>query len=112
MATKISTSREVYNDTPPVSLWNDALLLGAGTAESYTIPAGVSWLIISPSGAVWVNSTTTAVVPVADISDGTGPFRIGADAAYHVKVAPGQVLSMIREGGSSVTVSIQCWDKP
>ena len=111
MATKIGTTREVYNDTPAISLWNDAIVLGAASAESYTIPAGISWVILSPTAAIWVDPAATAVVPAADIVDGTAPFRVGADVAYHVKVAPGQVLSLIRESGAA-TVSIQCWDKP
>lgn len=111
MATKVATSRSVYNDTPPISLYNDAIVLGAASAESWTVPANVHWVVIEPTAAIWVDPGATAVVPVADITDGSAPFRIAADQAYHVVVAPGQVLSLIRESGAS-TVSIQCWDKP
>lgn len=108
MATKISAPRETVAVTPVFPRWNDAMVLAAGTAESYTVPADVHFLIIEPTAAVWANVTATAVVPTGEITDGTGPTRISTPTQF--RVSPGEVISFIREGASSVTISISAWN--
>jgi hypothetical protein len=54
----------------------DALVLEANTAKDYTIPTGAKTLYIVCVGTanIWVNPDDTAVIPAADITDGTAPI--------------------------------------
>ena len=93
-----------YAATPAFPRYNDAMVLGTAAAESWTAPAQCSWVIIEPTAAVWADVVTTAVVPTTEIANGSAPVRIST--AFQIRVAAGEVISFIREGASSVTVSI------
>lgn len=93
--------------TPAFPRYNDAVVLGTAAAEDWVVPSGVGWVIIEPTGAVWANVLATAVVPTTEIADGSAPVRISTP--FQVRVAYGETISFIREGGSSVTVSLACF---
>src|SRR3990167_8413667 len=99
----------VSSASPEFPEYNVVLQLATAAAESWTVPSNVGWVIISPDAAIWVSTTATAVVPAADSTNGTAPFRIPANAAFQCGISAGKVLSIIREGGATVLVSIGCW---
>lgn len=99
----------VSSASPEFPEFNVVIELDDASAQSWTVPSNVGWVIISPDGAIWASTTATAVVPTADSTDGTAPFRIPANAAFQVGISAGKSLSLIREGGSAVLVSIGCW---
>lgn len=50
----------------------DARVLAANTAESHTPPANAQFVLFSQNcAAIYVNTSTTAAVPAADVTDGT-----------------------------------------
>jgi hypothetical protein len=59
--------------TPPPGTYVTCAVLAAGVAETVTIPTGARCVIFSSNADFYVNWTTTAAVPVADITDGSAP---------------------------------------
>ena len=104
MATLNKVPGVTYAGTPAFSRYNDAIVLGTAAAVSWTAPDQCSWVIIEPTDAVWGNLLGTAVVPVANVTDGSASQRMSTP--YQIRIAAGEVLSLIRAGSSSVTVSI------
>lgn len=79
----------------PVSAgYVDHRFFAAATAESHTSPTGANWVIATPTVDAYVNTGGTAVVPSADVTDGTGStlcpagvktvFCVGADTTISV----------------------------
>jgi hypothetical protein len=69
--------------------------LTANTAKTITVPAGARWVNFSPRANLWVNfNGGTAVIPSADVTDGSGSyynppmFYIGALYAGGVTTYP------------------------
>lgn len=66
----------------------------AATAESHTSPTGANWVIATPTVDAYINTGGTAVVPSADVTDGTAstycpagvktPFCVGGDTTISV----------------------------
>ena len=109
MATIKSVPGSLSAATPPFPEYCDSIALGTAAAESWTVPAGVKWVIISVLGdAVWVKADGTAVVPT-DVSDGTAPFAIPANGSFQIEVPSSGTLSFIRNSAAAV-VSIACWN--
>ena len=106
MATPNAVPKDTRASTPPLPDYNDVIVLGAASAETWTVPSNVHWVIIEPTAPIWVSVTTTATVPAADVVDGTASFRMSTPSQF--VVSPGQAVSLIRESGAS-TVSISCW---
>lgn len=74
MARIPSTTR---NALPWVADEVDSLALGAGTAESWTAPAGTVAVAIKYSaGVLWMRKTTTAVVPTTEVTNGSAAEMI------------------------------------
>lgn len=75
----VMTSLKVYGDNHSFALraprYIDNLNLTAGTAKSLTVPSGAVFAFFVPVNGVnfAVAYDTTAVFPVADITDGTAP---------------------------------------
>lgn len=110
MATPNAVPKDTRAGTPPLPEYCDVIVLGAATAETWTVPSNVHWVIIEPDAAIWASITGTATVPAADAVDGTASFRMSTPSQF--VVSPGQSVSLIRESGAA-TVSIMCWsDKP
>jgi len=53
-------------------------VLAANTAESETVPTGRSVAVVTPTADLWITRSGTAVVPSADVSDGSGDILIPA----------------------------------
>jgi len=61
--------------TPPAPLYIDNRVLAANVAETHTIPTGAKVVYFSCTNIFYVNfDGTGAVVPAADITNGTGSF--------------------------------------
>ena len=82
----------------------DALYLGAGTAETWTCPAGTRAIIISASAGIYVRVASAAAVPTDEITDGTGSLYINSTAQFLVE--EGVAYSFIRSSGSATIVTI------
>lgn len=97
-------------DALPAPTWVDAKVL-AGAAENYAVNTdsdGAKGMIvrICATAVIWGNFNGTAVVPLADIDDGTSSFMIPAgEARVFVFPSEAHVLSLI----GTATVSIEAW---
>lgn len=58
--------------TIPACQWVDVRVLAANVAETHTLPTHANVVNFSATGNFYVNFTTTATVPAADVTDGTG----------------------------------------
>jgi len=90
----IALSRESYIVTR---------VLAANTAESITVPKGANYVILSGTADSWIDYTTTAVVPAADIENGTSPIYIPAAYKELREVKGVQTLSVISTPGGIFT---------
>lgn len=97
--------------------WVDAVVLATNTAESYTLPTdanGNRATIIGITGTgtnpLWVNFDTTAVIPIADTTDGSAPslLRIDQGFSYLISVPAGTTALSFICAGISIIV-IECW---
>lgn len=76
----------------PQSDYIDALVLAANTAEDATVPSKAKIVLFSSTSNFYLNTRTTpAVIPAADISNGTAPEYNPVAR----KVSPGDTLSVI-----------------
>ena len=82
-----------FSDAPYICDYIDNRVLAANTAETVTVPATADWVIINYSAPPFYLSKTTipAVVPAADIVDGTGH----AVSPTYRKVVRGSTFSVI-----------------
>ena len=103
-ADPVQVRNSVLLDIPPMSTWTDAVVLGAGVAESYTVPSKCYLVVFNATGGFWVRKGGTAAIPSTEVTDGTAPFYMPAARL----VSPGDTLSLISD--AAVKVSIQCHD--
>lgn len=93
-----------------VSAYNDARVLAASAAEVYTVPAGISFLVLTTSGSdIWVKPGGAAAIPAADVSDGTASILIPAGVSRIVDV--GHVATVGLIAALPCAVSIECYQK-
>lgn len=85
-------------------LWVDDMYLGADVAESYTIPSGAGFALISANQPFWARVGGTASVPTTEVADGTGSFYVSS--GMQCKLDSGKTLSMIRVPSTTTIVSI------
>lgn len=81
-----------------------ARLLGAGVAESITIPAGVLYVRIAATADIFYNFGGAATVP-GDVDDGTACelIKVNSDAEYLIIPPGATALSVISSGTPIVT---------
>lgn len=94
----------LMNSAVPFPQWVDAVVLGAGTAESYTVPSSSGFAILTATLPFYACISGTAVVPTGEIVDGTGSFYVAA--GMQCKLGSGTTLSMIRATAASTIVTI------
>ena len=104
MAITQTTPYGLNPSTVKFPLWVDAVFLGAGTAESYTVPAAAGYALITCTLPVWACISGTAVVPTTEITDGSGSFYLSA--GIQCKLDSGQTVSFIRGTAANTIVSI------
>lgn len=53
--------------------YNDAIVLAAGVAQTYTIPSGAKSLLFSATESFYVAESGTASVPASNVVNGSAP---------------------------------------
>lgn len=105
MPTILSWVEKGERDIPVIPQWVDNLDLAANTAETYTVPATVRYLVLSCDAVIFARIGGTASVPSADVVNGTASFGLGTEAI--VAVAAGQQISFI--AASAAQLQIGCF---
>lgn len=104
MAVTQTCPTEVFGSAPLFPRYVDAMVLGAGTAESYTAPVNAGFCIITADAPVYGKIGGTAVIPTTEVADGSASFYIPAGVQFRLEGST--ALSLIRAGGSSTIVTI------
>lgn len=85
----------------PFPLWINNHVVAA--VEDETVPANAKYVVIVADADIWVaNGHGAAVVPSADVIDGTGStfFQAGV-IPPPFRVQPGQIFSLVAASGSA-----------
>lgn len=85
----------------PMPTYVNHKVLGAG-AETETVPAGASVVVIATTADLWVTIGGTAATPVADVTDGTGVFLLAAGSTRSFAVGPAAAISVIAQAGAGI----------
>lgn len=99
----------------PTGTWIDARVLAAGAAESYTLPTdadgnkGIMLRLNSNAGPLYINFNGTAVVPVADVIDGTSSIILRTDLGPVLLAAPHAADTLSIFSPSAAIVTIEAW---
>jgi hypothetical protein len=104
MAITQQTPHGVNPGSVEFPLWVDAVFLGAGTEETYTVPANAGFALFTCTLPVWGCLSGPAVIPATEITDGTGSFYISA--GIQCKIGSGDSISFIRATAANTIVSI------
>lgn len=93
MAVTQTTPEGPWADAPPLCAYVDNRVLAANVAETVTVPDGADLVLMNYSAPPFYVSATTipAVVPGADITDGTGH----AVSPTYRRVSRGTTFSVI-----------------
>lgn len=87
---------------PAVPAYNDSRDLAANVSESFTVPAGRTYVKVITTAPVFIDAGAVAVVP-GDISDGTAAYLVLDKEGFNV--APAEVYSLISESACKVVLS-------
>lgn len=104
MADTVQVPQALWGASVPIARKIDAHLLNTDAAESYTVPAGTRWALISADQGFYIRLSGTAVVPAGDVTDGTASMYI--PSSLQVKLEEGTTVSMIRKAGVATIVTI------
>lgn len=85
-----------------VPTFNDSRDLAAGVAESFTVPAGRTYVKIITTAPLFIKLGAVVVVP-GDVSDGTAAFLLLEKEGFNV--TPADVYSIISESACKVVLS-------
>lgn len=97
----------------PVARWIDARVLGAGTAEAYTLPTdsdgkkGKFLCLTASAGPVYIDFKTTSVAPSGDVTDGSAALLTNPQLEPVWIVAPDGATTMSVVCGATCVLSIQ-----
>jgi hypothetical protein len=86
-------------------------VLGASTAETFAIPDNAKYVEISTTVLTYITGTVAgaadnvATVPVADVTDGTGPEIITTAYPYRRSLSGLSKLSIISAGTPNVSLT-------
>lgn len=100
----ISAPSQIVATTPKFPRYVNAMVLAAGTAESYTPPAWSRFCIITADGAFYARVGGTAAAPSTEVTNGTASFYV--PSGMQVQLEGGAALSVIRAGSSTVNITI------
>ena len=104
MALTQTVPNSVSGSAVPFPDWVDTVVLGAGTAESYVVPAGAKYVLITSALPFYGRTSGTASVPTTETTDGTGSFYVAA--GIQCKIGSGKTLSLIRGTAASTIITI------
>jgi hypothetical protein len=85
---------------PKLTTWVDARVLAANVAETVTVPTGCDFMVLAGTAVYYVRNGGTAVIPVADVTDGTAPMLSPAAR----RTVPGETFSIIAPATTIVTM--------
>ena len=92
---KLNIEMDGYHSSPTQAIvqsnYIDVAFLAADTVESFTVPAKAKIVLFSSNANFYLNTRAAAVIPIGDITDGSGP-------EYNPiarQVSPGDTLSLI-----------------
>lgn len=94
--------------SPPFSDQRDAMVLGAGSAERYEIPAGTNYMQFSADGEFWASpgdGAVVAAIPATEVTDGTCPML--NPLSYEVAGTGVTHISFIASAARKIV--IECW---
>lgn len=107
MAINQASPHGAYNSAVPFPEYVDAVVLGAGTAETYTIPPAAGFAILTatlPFYARIVTGVDVAAAPSTGVTDGTSSFYVAA--GMQCRLGSGKSLSLVRATAASTVVTI------
>lgn len=108
MAVKQSVKQECFNDAVPLPTYVDSRAIGAGAAETFTVPADGDFMVITANAGatdIYVDRNKTAAVP-GDLSDGTASFCIPISSPpTRFQVDRGSTFSVFCVAAGVVTVA-------
>lgn len=93
---------------PPIGTYVSNRTLAAGVAETVTVPAGATSVIVSGDATMWARIGGTAAVPTGDVTDGTGSVCLQT-WAYRA-CTPGGTISVV--AGATAHVSFEWFLAP
>lgn len=99
--TKLSATSNRVRGALPFPRYIDALSFAAATAESWTVPSEVGYVVISSTVPFYFNFDATATVP-ADTADGSASGYV-AQAVEGI-VESGKTISILPTGAGVVTI--------
>ncbi len=85
------------------SAYMDARVLAATTAKVHTIPAGARSVRFTGTIPFWINFGGAAVIPAADVTDGTASILILTDRLYAIP-ATATTIGIIASAICTVTM--------
>lgn len=91
-----------------VATWVDVIALSANTAKDYTLKPGCRLLRFTPDVIPCYGSVAaTAVLPTADVTDGSASFPIGAQTFLVIDADTNPTtVSLISASDSTVTIEV------
>jgi hypothetical protein len=75
-------------------------VLSVGVNTQIIVPEGINYVVFNASNDIWVNINATAIVPTANVTDGTGSELNPVCR----RVNPGDVINIISEYTAKVCV--------
>lgn len=96
----------VWQAIPDFPIYVDSRTVGASTAESFTVPAGTTSMLLSGTMGFYASITGTAVA-ATDVSDGTGSIYIPSSGLFRIgsTVASATTLSILATAAGQFTVA-------
>jgi hypothetical protein len=58
----------------PIPTYIDNMVLAAGVAETYTVPSGYKYAVLSGTSNFYIRVNAAAAVPSTEVADGSGSF--------------------------------------
>ena len=102
MADKMRCPSTLLLNSVTLPRYVDAFTLAANVAETYTVPSGIQFILISGDTGFYINTNGAAAVP-ADTTNGSASFYIPSAAQFVVEA--GDSFSVMATAISHVTIA-------
>lgn len=97
------SNRHPQPDSVVAGGYVDCRVLAANTAESQAVPTGARLVLVTTTGNVFLNFSTTAAVPAADVSDGSAPTLVVSTQPRMFAINSATAISVISSAINTVT---------
>jgi hypothetical protein len=81
----------------------NAKVLAAATAETFTVPEGASWVLVTPAAPVFVRWGGSASIPAGDVVNGLAPELITEPTLRRVNA--GDTVGVVSSAAQTVTLA-------